>query len=313
MHRCTHSAAGGTIQRLKPGLGDRVDRDREIDKAPIPFPPYSRPCRACLPSAIPSSAHDGACSSRIAAPHNFRHAPGSRSAFENFNPDATGYARCAAPARSLKVAAARNACPAQTQLDLRIPCGENDWDRSRAGVDRQKVAIINIKPTDAALWHDIDGRFAFSIRNTIRLFGAFGDLDLVAGFPDQVREYRSPTADRCSELPEQSPGVSDFSAFRVFSAGNGHFSPVRSSFVVAMAANMAKRAPHRQRCRARPRAFRSGSHSRESRRVWPGSTRVIVLAEFDQSIGLDQRRQQARALAREFDRFERAVLGLAQA
>src|SRR5580692_5503180 len=36
------------------------------------------------------------------------------------------------------------------------------------------------------------------------------------------------------------------------------------------------------------------------------------LAEFDQPVGVCQRRQQTRALAREFDRFERAVTGLAQ-
>src|SRR4051794_38882752 len=33
----------------------------------------------------------------------------------------------------------------------------------------------------------------------------------------------------------RSPGLSDFSALRVFSAGSGHLSPVRSSFVCAMA------------------------------------------------------------------------------
>jgi len=66
------------------------------------------------------------------------------------------------------------------------------------------------------------------------MFHALFDLDLIAGFLDQVWGYRSPPTDRCSEPPGGSPGDSAFSALRVFKAGSGHFRPVRSSFVVVM-------------------------------------------------------------------------------
>ena len=57
--------------------------------------------------------------------------------------------------------------------------------------------------------------------------------------PGSGSEYRSPPADRCTELPAQSPAASPFRAFRVFSAGSGHFRPVKSSWVLVMRAFMA--------------------------------------------------------------------------
>jgi hypothetical protein len=65
------------------------------------------------------------------------------------------------------------------------------------------------------------------------------------------------------------------------------------------------------RCLVNADQFRSGWPRTESRRL-PGETCVTSSPSSHQPIGIDQRRQQARALARKFDRLERAVLSLAQ-
>ena len=58
-------------------------------------------------------------------------------------------------------------------------------------------------------------------------------------------------------------------------------------------------------------ASRSNSH-RTGTRPLAGLDERDLFAEFDQPVGIDQRGQQSRALARKFHRLERAVRGLAQ-
>jgi hypothetical protein len=89
----------------------------------------------------------------------------------------------------------------------------------------------------------------------------------------------------------RSPGFKGFSALRVFSAGNGHLSPVRSSLVVAMGGTMRKR-----RCAVNGRRFGCGNGKRLSDQIFvtkepdalPRFDLGYVLAKFDQSLGLHQ-------------------------
>src|SRR3981081_3937459 len=80
-----------------------------------------------------------------------------------------------------------------------------------------------------------------------------------------------------------SPGCSAFSAFRVFSAGNGHFRPVRSSLVVVMRPYMAKGADivngHRHdRTRAYPASHRPTAPSLPTRMPTMGPGPILTLS-----------------------------------
>ena len=51
MHRCTHSAAGGTIHRLKPGLATVCSRSRNDNKAMVQILPSNSPIFCVVLSA----------------------------------------------------------------------------------------------------------------------------------------------------------------------------------------------------------------------------------------------------------------------
>src|SRR5690348_1319948 len=87
-----------------------------------------------------------------------------------------------------------------------------------------------------------------------------------------------------------SPGLRPFSAFRLFKAGSGHFSPVRSSFVlVAIHPSLANLA-HRVNDGRGGRASHQAGIADEADAL-AGFNLGEPFAEFDQAIGLHQRRQ----------------------
>src|ERR1700751_1207283 len=80
----------------------------------------------------------------------------------------------------------------------------------------------------------LDVSSTFSIRKTIR----FSSRCLISTLSpvSRIRFGMSITDNGSVQwTSRKSPAFTDFSALRVFSAGSGHFKPVRSSFVVVMA------------------------------------------------------------------------------
>src|SRR5580698_6225858 len=101
----------------------------------------------------------------------------------------------------------------------------------------------------------------------------------------------------------KSPGGTVFSALRVFNAVKGHLSPLRSSFVVAISATW------RTACGSSIAGNRLSDQAAVGEKPdgLAGFDPRDLLTEFDQAVGIDQRRQQACAFARKFDCLGHAI------
>src|SRR5229473_3022408 len=109
---------------------------------------------------------------------------------------------------------------------------------------------------------------AFSIRNTIRRSARWviSTLSPVS----RIRFGMSITDSGSVQCTSnKAPGVSAFSALRVFNAGNGHLRPVRSSFVVLMRPYMAN-ATHVVNGHRRTGALQIRLAYDKNPTVWPG-------------------------------------------
>src|ERR1700754_1149657 len=142
MHRWMQSAAGGTIQRLKPAVAIVRSLSRNPAPAPDTVPALLIvviDVSPCSPPLMGSSAvYDPVALSAAAEqfPHccsaQFQDAPGSISAFENHKPQ-TPPTMPIALGTSAKFGLPRNgfvSCK-KTRLHLRQPTEESNWDRSR--------------------------------------------------------------------------------------------------------------------------------------------------------------------------------------
>src|SRR5689334_3100371 len=167
----------------------------------------------------------------------------------------------------------------------------------------EAINQAQLRVTDASSLLPI-GPLAFSIRNTMRL-----SLRSVISTLSPVSRMRLGMSITDSgsvhSTSSRSPAESDFSALRVFSAGNGHFRPARSSFVVVMRSGWRRELASSTRSigQARPGKKADDLAGRDLR---------DVLAEFGKAVGVGERGQEACALAREFDRLDRTVTALAQ-
>src|SRR3954471_13164905 len=86
--------------------------------------------------------------------------------------------------------------------------------------------------------HSADGRLErFSIRNTMRwsVRSVISTRSPVSPIKAGISITDNGSVQCTSST---SPGCNDFSAFRVFSAGKGHFKPERSSFVVVISKHL---------------------------------------------------------------------------
>src|SRR6201999_758617 len=106
------------------------------------------------------------------------------------------------------------------------------WTRSADSTHKARRAETHLWGNGALSAFPIEP-FVFSIRKTIRL-----SLRSVISTLSPVSRMRLGISitDRGSvqSTSSLSPAASDLSAFRVFKAGNGHFRPARSSFVVVV-------------------------------------------------------------------------------
>src|SRR5580692_7793383 len=129
---------------------------------------------------------------------------------------------------------------------------------------------------------------AFSIRNTI-LFSSRSVISTLSPV-SRIRFGMSMTDNGSVQCTSRKwPGSIDFSALRVFSAGNGHLRPVRLSLVVVMRSGL------KQVGVAEKADAVAGLHLDDG------------FAEFHQPIGFDQGRQQASSFARKFGRLQHSV------
>src|SRR6185369_1699580 len=163
---------------------------------------------------------------------------------------------------------------------------------------------------------------AFSIKNTMRLSArsVISTLSPVSRIKLGMSITDSGSV-QCTS--RKSPGATDFSALRVFNAGSGHLRPVRSSFVVVMFRTWRsrRRSSMPQRFQAkwipvrvkktRPKKSDQACIGQEPDRLARLDERDLF-AEFDQPVGIDQRRQQPCAFARKLHRLQRTVLAFAQ-
>src|SRR5262245_25136009 len=128
--------------------------------------------------------------------------------------------------------------------------------------------------------------FVFSIKNTMRpsLRSVISTLSPVSRMRLGISITDSGSVHSTSS---RSPGKTDFSSFGVFSAGNGHFRPARSSFVVVM------RSGWRTRLASSTRSIGQAGPGQEADDL-AGRDLRDVLRKFGKAVGIGQRRQEAR-------------------